>query len=87
MLHSREKHVITFWHTYNDKETWLLEHKLIPAFEHEYPNIQVESVNLAFNNELKNSLMAHSFSNRGPDVVRLDIGWVPEFSAKGFLNL
>ncbi|WP_445506520.1 extracellular solute-binding protein [Niallia sp. 03190] len=85
-LHDSEKQIITFWHTYNDKETEVLEEELIPAFEKEYPNIQVRSVNLAFDIELKNSLMARSFSNRGPDVVRINISWIPEFSQKGFLE-
>ncbi|WP_445489158.1 extracellular solute-binding protein [Niallia sp. 03133] len=85
-LHHSKKHIITFWHTYNDKETELLEQKLIPAFEKEYPNIEVHSVNLAFNNELKTSLMARTFSNRGPDVARINISWVPELSQKGFLE-
>lgn len=80
-----EKTVITFWHTYNDKETELLEQELIPAFEREHPNMRVESINFAFNNELKNTLIARASSNRGPDVVRLDIAWVPEFSLKGLL--
>jgi multiple sugar transport system substrate-binding protein len=85
-LQDREKTVITFWHTYNDKETQLLEQRLIPAFEQENPNIRVETINLAFNNELKNTLITRASSNRGPDVVRIDIAWVPEFSLKGLLE-
>jgi multiple sugar transport system substrate-binding protein len=85
-LQNHEKTVITFWHTYNDIETELLEQELIPAFEREHPNIRVESINFAFNNELKNTLIARASSNRGPDVVRLDIAWVPEFSLKGILE-
>ncbi|CAM4025463.1 extracellular solute-binding protein [Mesobacillus zeae] len=85
-LQDRDKTVITFWHTYNDKETQLLEQRLIPAFEQENSNIRVETINLAFNNELKNTLIARASSNRGPDVVRIDIAWVPEFSLKGLLE-
>lgn len=85
-LQNHEKTVITFWHTYNDKETELLEQELLPAFEREHPNMRVESINLAFNNELKNTLIGRASSNRGPDVVRLDIAWVPEFSHKGLLE-
>jgi multiple sugar transport system substrate-binding protein len=84
-LKNKEKTVITFWHTYNDRETQLLELKLIPAFERENPNIQIESVNFAFNNELKNTLISRASSKRGPDLVRIDIAWVPEFSCKGLL--
>ncbi|MGM0874683.1 MAG: extracellular solute-binding protein [Bacillota bacterium] len=85
-LQGREKTVITFWHTYNDKETQLFEQELIPAFERENPKIRVESINLAFNNELKNTLISRASSNRGPDVVRIDTAWVPEFSVKGLLE-
>ncbi|WP_419876142.1 extracellular solute-binding protein [Candidatus Pristimantibacillus sp. PTI5] len=86
MLHGNEKTEITFWHTYNDKETWLLDQELIPAFERENPAIRVRSINLANNNELKNNLIVRASSNRGPDVVRMDISWVPEFSCKGLLE-
>ena len=86
MLHGNEKTEITFWHTYNDKETRLLDQELIPAFEQENPGIRVRSINLANNNELKNNLIVRASSNRGPDVVRMDIAWVPEFSYKGLLE-
>ncbi|WP_181833216.1 extracellular solute-binding protein [Bacillus taeanensis] len=85
-LQDHEKTVITFWHTYNEKETRLLEQELIPAFEREHPNIQVESIDLAFNNELINTLIARTSSKRGPDVVRLHIAWIPEFLYKELLE-
>ncbi|WP_157800933.1 extracellular solute-binding protein [Bacillus solitudinis] len=81
-----EKTVITFWHTYNEKETRLLDNVLIPAFERENPNIQVESIDLAFNNELINTLIARTSSKRGPDVVRLQLAWIPEFLYKELLE-
>ncbi|AJY77331.1 extracellular solute-binding protein [Paenibacillus beijingensis] len=84
-LHEQEETVVTFWNTYSDKEAWLLERELIPAFERENPGIRVESKNLVFNNELKNTLIARASSSRGPDVVRMSIDWVPEFSHKGLL--
>lgn len=84
-LNEQDKTVITFWNTYSDKEAWLLEEKLIPAFEREHPDIRIESRNLIFNNELKNTLIARTTSDRGPDVVRLNLSWVPEFSHKGLI--
>jgi multiple sugar transport system substrate-binding protein len=81
-----EKTVITFWHTYNEKETRLLDNVLIPAFERENPDIQVKSVDLAFTNELINTLIARTSSKRGPDVVRLHIAWIPEFLYKELLE-
>lgn len=85
-LHGNDKTVITFWHTYNDAETRLLVQELIPDFERENPGIRVNYINLANNNELKYSLIARASSNRGPDVVRMDISWVPEFSHQGLLE-
>ncbi|WP_179037119.1 extracellular solute-binding protein [Paenibacillus sp. URB8-2] len=85
-LHGNDKTVITFWHTYNDKETRLLMKELIPAFERNNPDIRVKCINLANSNELKYSLIARASSNRGPDVVRMDIAWVPEFAQKGLLE-
>ncbi|MGG3623078.1 extracellular solute-binding protein [Bacillus gobiensis] len=81
-LHKNQKTSITFWHTYNDKETDLLEQNIIPAFEKANPNIHVESINLASNSELKNILVAQTSSKRGPDVARLDVGLIAEFSNK-----
>jgi multiple sugar transport system substrate-binding protein len=85
-LNGNKKTVITFWHTYNDKETDLLEEKVIPAFEKKNPNIHVESVSLASNYELKNILISRTTSKRGPDVVRLGLGLIPELSHKGLLE-
>lgn len=84
-LHERGKTVVAFWHTYNDQESRLLEQELIPAFERDNPEIRVETVSLAFNLELKNTLIARASSGRGPDVVRIDVTWVPEFAHKGLL--
>ncbi|WP_340007054.1 extracellular solute-binding protein [Paenibacillus sp. FSL K6-0276] len=85
-LHGKDTTVITFWHTYNDAETRLLVQELIPAFERKNPGIRVNYINLANNNELKYNLIGRASSNRGPDVVRMDISWVPEFSHKGLLE-
>jgi len=92
---TRESHVekvnddddleITFWHTYSDEETRILEDILIPAFEEAYPNIHVEPVRQSNNAELKYTLISKASANRGPDVVRMDIVWVPEFSRSGLL--
>ncbi|MNH28138.1 Bacterial extracellular solute-binding protein [compost metagenome] len=60
--------------------------ELIPDFERKNPDIRVNYINLANNNELKYSLIARASSNRGPDVVRMDISWVPEFSHQGLLE-
>ncbi|QWU16771.1 multiple sugar transport system substrate-binding protein [Paenibacillus sophorae] len=85
-LQGNDKTVLIFWHTYNDRETRILMQELIPAFERDHPDIRIKCINLANNNELKYSLIARASSGRGPDVVRMDIAWVPEFSHKGLLE-
>ncbi|MDT3428705.1 multiple sugar transport system substrate-binding protein [Paenibacillus forsythiae] len=85
-LRGNDKTVVIFWHTYNDRETRLLMQEMIPAFEKGHPDIRIKCINLANNNELKYSLIARASSGRGPDIVRMDITWVPEFSHKGLLE-
>ncbi|WP_372661668.1 extracellular solute-binding protein [Cohnella sp.] len=84
-LNSPTKQVVEFWHTYSDEETRILEDILIPAFEKSYPSIQVNPVRQANNTELKYTLISKASANRSPDVVRMDIAWVPEFSHSGLL--
>ncbi|HTG68050.1 MAG TPA: extracellular solute-binding protein [Candidatus Udaeobacter sp.] len=85
-IHGNHKVEIVFWNSYNDEETRLLEEEVIPAFEKNYPNIRIKPLHLASNNEFKHALIAHAPSGRGPDVVRLDKIWVPEFSQNGLLG-
>ncbi|MCA0758746.1 extracellular solute-binding protein [Paenibacillus sp. N4] len=76
---------ITFWHTYSDEETRILEDTIIPGFEKEYPGIRVNAVRQTNNAELKYTLISKATANRGPDVMRMDIAWVPEFAQNGLL--
>lgn len=76
---------IEFWHTYSDEETRILEDSLIPAFEEAYPHIHVVPVRQSNNAELKYTLISKASANKAPDVVRMDIVWVPEFSQSGLL--
>lgn len=84
-LHDQEKKEIAFWNSYSDEETRLLEQELIPAFEREHPDIRVKSQHFSTDLELKNTLITRASSSRGPDVVRMDMTWVPEFSRNGLL--
>ncbi|CAM4168059.1 extracellular solute-binding protein [Paenibacillus alkaliterrae] len=76
---------ITFWHTYSDEETRILEDLIIPSFEKDNPLIHVVPIRQANNAELKYTLISKASANRAPDVVRMDIAWVPEFSQSGLL--
>ncbi|MCA0754222.1 extracellular solute-binding protein [Paenibacillus sp. N4] len=84
-LHGKDSTDITFWHSYSDEETRVLEEQLIPEFERLHPDIRVHSINVAVNNELRNTLISLASSYRGPDVVRIELAWVPEFTTKRLL--
>jgi multiple sugar transport system substrate-binding protein len=77
---------ITFWHTYNEvsPENQTLTDVLIPMFEAEHPNINVESVPYPYDG-FRQALLTSAAGGEGPDVVRLDIIWSPEFAAQGIL--
>ncbi|MFC4596817.1 extracellular solute-binding protein [Cohnella hongkongensis] len=77
--------VITVWHTYSDVETRTFEQEVIPAFEAEHPDIRVLSVKHAYE-YFKGSLIAETTSGAGPDVVRMDIVWLPEFARLGLID-
>ncbi|MGG3625111.1 extracellular solute-binding protein [Bacillus gobiensis] len=77
--HENKENVIEFWHTYSDTESRILEREMIPAFERQFPNIKVIAVRKPYNTGLKNTLIARASSNRGPDVVRMKLDWIPDF--------
>lgn len=78
---------ITFWHTYNtdSNENKMLTETVIPAFEKKYPNIKVKAVVQPYDG-LHDSLIAGVAGGKVPDVMRMDIIWVPEFAKVGALE-
>jgi multiple sugar transport system substrate-binding protein len=79
------KEEITIWHTYSDVESWTFEQEVIPAFEQEYPDIKVTAVKRPYD-IMKGALISETTSGSGPDVVRLDMAWVPEFAKLGLVD-
>lgn len=79
---------ITFWHTYNveSKEYITLADVIIPRFEEENPNITVEEQQIPYE-ELHTKLVTSIAGEEVPDVVRMDIIWVPEFAEMGALEV
>jgi multiple sugar transport system substrate-binding protein len=77
---------ITFWHTYNEvsPENQTLVETLIPMFEADHPNINVESVPYPYDG-FRQALLTSAAGGEGPDLVRLDIIWSPEFAEQGIL--
>ncbi|MFD2615417.1 extracellular solute-binding protein [Paenibacillus gansuensis] len=72
------------WHTYSDEEAWKFEHELVPLFEKEHPDIRVRAVKQPYET-MKGALIAQATAKKGPDVVRMDMAWVPEFAKLGLL--
>lgn len=69
---AEEPVTITFWHTYGDAETPLLESDIIPAFEAANPGIKVNAVRQDSGNF--NQMLVTAFGTGVvPDVARVDI--------------
>src|SRR5690606_25027240 len=78
---------ITFWHTYSTgsgEEQTMLE-QVIPRFEAENPGITVEAVGFPYE-EFRQKLLTAYAGGVVPDLVRMDIIWVPEFAEMGALE-
>ncbi len=78
-----ERIVLEFWHTYSDIETEVFENKVIPLFESEHPGIKIHAVHKDYTMQFKNDILAAAADNKQPDMMRMDIIWVPEFAKKG----
>lgn len=84
---AQESVTITFWHTYSEaspENTTLIE-TIIPAFEAEHPGIDVESVPYPYDG-FRQALLTSAAGGEGPDLIRLDIIWSPEFAELGVLT-
>jgi multiple sugar transport system substrate-binding protein len=77
---------ITFWHTYNEvsPENAMLVETLIPMFEEQNPNINVEAIPYPYDG-FRQAMLTALAGGQGPDLARLDIIWSPEFAAQGVL--
>lgn len=82
---TEEAVTLTFWHTYSEGEAEVFDTQVIPAFEAAYPNISIDSVRMPYDG-LKQQVISGAISNTGPDVMRMDIIWVPEFAELGALE-
>lgn len=77
---------VTFWHAYSadSPEVETLEDVVIPAFEEQHPDVNVESVPIPYD-ELHQKLVTAVAGDQLPDLVRADIMWVPELADLGVL--
>ncbi|HEX4444293.1 MAG TPA: extracellular solute-binding protein [Galbitalea sp.] len=79
---------ITFWGSYgnggNSTQQDALNKTLIPEFEKANPGITVKYTDIAYDSLLQ-KLTTSAAGGQLPDLVRADIGWVPEFAQNGVL--
>ncbi|QJD84558.1 extracellular solute-binding protein [Cohnella herbarum] len=81
-----EKQVeIEYWHTYSDSEEKVLIEKIKPMFESAYPNIKLKLTRMPYEG-LKDQVIAAVAGDAAPDLMRMDIIWVPELASKGALK-
>ncbi len=79
------KVTIEYWHTYSDSEEKVLLEKIKPKFESEYPNIELKLTRMPYEG-LKDQVIAAVAGDAAPDLMRMDIIWVPELASKGALK-
>ncbi|MDP9027332.1 MAG: extracellular solute-binding protein [Actinomycetota bacterium] len=79
---------ITLWGAYgnggNSTQQDALNKTLIPAFEKANPDITVKYVDIAYDSLLQ-KLTTSAAGDQLPDLVRADLGWVPQFAQLGVL--
>lgn len=78
--------ILEFWHTYSDIETNVFESRVLPLFEKQYPWIKIHAVRKDFTDQLKDTIHAAVADNKQPDVMRMDIIWVPDLARNGVLS-
>lgn len=79
---------ITFWGSYgnggNSTQQDALNKTLIPDFEKANPGIKVKYTDIAYDSLLQ-KLTTSAAGGQLPDLVRADLGWVPQFAQNGVL--
>lgn len=81
---SGKKVTIEYWHTYSDTEEKLLNEQIKPLFEKENPGIELKLTRMPYEN-LKQQVITAVAGDSAPDLMRMDIVWVPEFANMGAL--
>ena len=79
---------LTFWGAYgnggNSTQQDALNNTLIPAFEAAHPGVKVKYVDIPYDSLLQ-KLTTSAAGGELPDLVRADLGWVPQFAKLGVL--
>lgn len=83
-----QEHTVTFWGSYgnggNSVQQDALNNVLIPAFEAAHPGVNIEYVDVPYDSLLQ-KLTTGAAGGALPDLIRADLGWVPQFADLGVL--
>lgn len=81
----QQKTVLKYWHTHGPRtpEAEALQN-IISGFEATHPNIEIKAQQIPYD-ELHRKLIVSIAGGQAPDLVRMDIVWVPEFAHMGAL--
>ncbi|CAM4168763.1 extracellular solute-binding protein [Paenibacillus alkaliterrae] len=80
-----KKVTIEYWHTYSDQEEKVLAEEIKPLFEEQNPGIELKLTRMPYEG-LKEQIIAGVAGDAAPDLMRMDIIWVPEFAKMGALQ-
>src|SRR3569832_1116414 len=79
---------LTFWGSYgnggNSTQQDALNNTLIPAFEAAHPGVKAKYFDIPYDSLLQ-KLTTSAAGGELPDLVRADLGWVPQFAKLGVL--
>ncbi|WP_139491450.1 extracellular solute-binding protein [Brevibacillus dissolubilis] len=75
---------VTFWSTMNPEETVTMK-EIIGEFEKANPDIKVQLETIPFEGA-QNKFRTAAQAGNGPDILRSEIAWTPEFAALGLLE-
>ncbi|NYI05196.1 extracellular solute-binding protein [Allostreptomyces psammosilenae] len=76
---------VTYWDTSDATNEAPVFEELIAQFEEQYPNIDVEYVNVPFDQAQNKFKTAAQSGDGAPDVIRAEVAWTPEFASLGYL--
>lgn len=76
---------ITFWHSYSEGEEKIFTETVLTAFESQYPYIKVNAIRMPYEG-MNEQLVAAVTGDAAPDVLRMDLTWVPQMAKLGALE-
>ena len=76
---------ILFWHSYSEGEEKVFTEQVLAAFEKAHPEIKVNVVRMPYEG-MDEQLVTAVSGDAAPDVMRMDITWVPQMAKLGALE-